>query len=284
MSERRTMSPGDADDVRPANAAEQAARDAVRSLARPSAGNAFRERLRHEFTTGRFGRHVPAMGSMRPWWTRAQVLVPVAAGLLIVAGVRMNRGPDWRLVSADGDGRVIVDGATFSAHDAALGARLRHGGHVRVDGAVTLDLVAPGLAAVALAPDAEVRLSSAPGRWWARSMRAQVTSGDAYFTTGRAFHGAHLDVSTPEVSVRAVGTSFAVLRDPAGATCVCVLEGRVRVGEAGAAPASAVEVPAGMRRIVEPGHGSETRPILEESAHRLHRQRDLTGAMLVRVR
>jgi ferric-dicitrate binding protein FerR (iron transport regulator) len=73
-----------------------------------------------------------------------------------------------------------------------------------------------------------------------------------------------------------------VLRDPAGATCVCVMEGRVRVGEAGAAPASAVEVPAGMRRIVQPGYGAETKPILDESVHRLHRQRDLTGAMLVR--
>jgi len=166
--------------------------------------------------------------------------------------------------------------------DAALAARLRHGGHVKVEGAVTLDLAAPRIAAVTLAPDAEIQLSSTPGRWWARGMRAEVASGDAYFTTGRGFHGAHLDVSTPEVSVRAVGTSFAVLRDPAGATCVCVMEGRVRVGEVGAAPTSAVEVPAGMRRIVQPGYGAETKPILDESVHRLHRQRDLTGAMLVR--
>jgi ferric-dicitrate binding protein FerR (iron transport regulator) len=89
-------------------------------------------------------------------------------------------------------------------------------------------------------------------------------------------------VSTPEVSVRAVGTAFAVLRDPAGATCVCVMEGRVRVNEAGAAAANAVDVPAGMRRIVEPGQGAETKPILDDSVHRLHHQRDVAGALLGR--
>jgi hypothetical protein len=276
MSER--LRPGDDS---PATPAEQAARDAVRSLASPRAGDAFRSRLRHEFTTGRFGRRVPA-DTPRPWWALKRVLLPVAAGLLVVAGVSLNRGPDWRLVSADGDGRVTVDGATFAVHDAALAARLRRGGHVRVEGATTLDLVAPGVAAVALAPDAEIELSSTPGRWWARSMRARMTNGDAYFTTGRAFHGAHLDVSTPEVSVRAVGTAFAVLRDPAGATCVCVMEGRVRVNEAGAAAATAVDVPAGMRRIVEHGYSAETRPILAESVHRLHHQRDVAGARLGR--
>jgi len=112
-------------------------------------------------------------------------------------------------------------------------------------------------------------------------MRAQVSTGDAYFTTGRAFHGAHLDVSTPEVSVRAVGTAFAVLRDPAGATCVCVMEGRVRVGET-ASSTSAVEVPAGMRRIVQAGRSGETQPILDESVHRLHHQRDVAGTLLGR--
>ena len=280
MSERRGIPPDPAGGG-PANAAEQAARDAVRGLARPRAEATFRARLRHEFTTGRFGRRGAGLAPARAWWARPPLLAPLAAGLLVVAGATLNRGPDWRLVSADGDGRVIVDGATFSPRDAALGARLRRGGRVSVDGAVTLDLVAPGIAAVALAPGAEVQLSSAPGRWWARGMRAHVANGDAYFTTGRGFHGAHLDVSTPEVSVRAVGTAFAVLRE-AEATCVCVLEGHVRVGETGAPAANAIEVPQGMRRIVQAGGRGETQPILDESVHRLHRQRDVAGALLGR--
>ena len=269
MSDRRPIPPDDA----PVTAGEQAARDAVRALASPRADAAFRARLRHEFTTGRFGRHVPAPLSFAAWWSRPQVWVPLAAGLLVVAGVTLNRGPDWRLVSADGDGRVTVDGATFSARDPALGGRLRRGGHVRVEGAVTLDVVADGVAAVTLAPGVEMEFSSAPGRWWARGMRAHVASGDAYFTTGRAFHGAHLDVSTPEASVRAVGTAFAVLCEPGG-TCVCVLEGRVRVGTE--------EVPEGMRRIVHAGGHAETLPILDDSVTRLRRQRAVTEPVLGR--
>ena len=282
MSERRPLPLDDAG-TRPANTAEQAARDAVRDLASPRAEATFRARLRHEFTTGRFGARGVGVAPSRSWWARVHVHAPVAAGLLVIAlaGVTLNRGPDWRLVAADGDGRVTVDGASYSPRDAALPARLRRGGRVRVEGAVTLDLVAPGVAAVALAPGAELQLSAAPGRWWARGMRAQVENGDAYFTTGRGFHGAHLDVTTPEVSVRAVGTAFAVLRE-SGATCVCVLEGRVRVGEAGTPAASAVEVPEGMRRIVRAGRGGETQPILDDSVHRLHRQRDVAGGLLGR--
>jgi FecR-like protein len=281
VSDRRPLPPDDAA-TRPASAAEQAARDAVRGLESPRAEATFRARLRHEFATGRFGPRSIALAPARPWWARLQVLAPVAAALVIVAGVTLNRGPDWRLVAADGDGRVTVDGAAFSPRDAALPARLRHGGHVRAEGAVSLDLVAPGVAAVTLAPGSELELSAAPGRWWARGMRAEVAIGNAYFTTGRGFHGAHLDVSTPEVSVRAVGTAFAVLRDPAGATCVCVMEGRVRVGNAGAPPESAVEVPQGMRRIVRAGGTGETHPILDDSVHQLHRQRDVAGALLGR--
>ena len=272
MSDRRTIPPEDAN-ARVANAGEQAARDAVRGLPTPDTEAGFRARLRHEFTTGRFGRRVPPPQPFAAWWVRPQVLVPLAAGLLVVAGVTLNRGPDWRLVSADGDGRITVDGATFAPRDPALAPRLRRGGHVRVEGAVTLDVVAPGVAAVTLAPGAELKLSSAPGRWWARGMRAHVASGDAYFTTGRAFHGAHLDVSTPEASVHAVGTAFAVLCEPGG-TCVCVLEGRVRVG--------ADEVPAGMRRIVHAGGHAETLPILDDSVTRLHRQRQVTEPVLGR--
>jgi hypothetical protein len=277
VTDRRPIEPDDAR-TQP-SVAEMATRDAVRGLPTPRAEPAFRARLRHEFTTGRFGPRT-GFAPQRPWWVRAQVLVPVAAGLLIVAGMTMNRGPDWRLLPVNGDGRVTVDGTTFSAGDAALAVRLKRGGHVRVEGAVTLDLVALGVAAVALAPGAEVRLSGTPGRWWARGMRAHVESGDAYFTTGSGFHGARLDVSTPEVSVSAVGTAFAVLRE-GGGTCVCVLEGHVHVGEAGA-PGTMVDVPEGMRRVVHPGQASETHAILDDSVHRLHRQRDVAGEMLRR--
>lgn len=261
-------------------AAERAAREAVRALARPQPDAAFRVRLRHEFVSGRIGRR-RGLTFKRPWFLRAFVLVPAAAVLAVVL-LGGNRGPDWRLQSADGAGRVIVDGTAFAAADIAhLTPALRRGGHILVDGAVTLDLMAPGVAAVALAPGADVQLSPSPNRWWGRGMQAVLNTGDAYFTTGRSFHGAKLDVVTEHARVRAVGTSFAVLSSPLG-TCVCVMEGHVRVGEHDAAPGDGVDVPEGMRRTFHPGQPAETAPILEDSAHRLHRQLSTFGGALGR--
>jgi hypothetical protein len=256
-------------------------RDLVRGLARPEPDAAFRSRLRHEFVTGRFGQR-PDRSPARPWFLRPFMLLPAAACALVVLAFAANRGPDWSVRSVSGEGQVVVDGASFEAADrAGLAPALRRGGHVRIQGAVTLDLVAPGVAAVALAPGADAELSPAPNRWWRRGASARLHAGDAYFSTGRAFHGAHLDVVTDDARVRAVGTSFAVLCAPFG-TCVCVMEGRVRVGGRDAAPGDGVEVPHGMRRVVHPDQVAETLPILEDSVHRLHRQLSTVGSVLAR--
>ena len=186
------------------------------------------------------------------------------------------------VVAADGEGRVVVDGASFApAARAAIVARLKRGGRVSLEGALTLDLVAPGVAALALGPGAEVTLPAAPNRWWRRAMSVRVAAGNAYFSTGRQFHGARLDVRTPEATVRATGTSFAVLCASFG-TCVCVMEGQVRVGGRAAAPGEGVEVPHGMRRVVHPDQAAETLPILEDSVHQLHRQLATAGGVLER--
>lgn len=261
--------------------AERRVREALQALQRPQPDPAFRARLRHEFVSGRVGRR-RGLTFGRPWFLRAFALVPAAACALVLVVLAGNRGPDWRVKGASGDGNVVVDGTVYASNDVArVGAALRRGGHVRVEGAVTLDLVAPGIAAIALAPDAEVILSPAPNRWWSRTMSTRVTAGNAYFSTGRAFHGAKLDVSTPHAQVRAVGTSFAVLCAPFG-TCVCVMEGHVRVGRLGMAPGDGVDVPEGMRRIVHPGEPAVTMPILEDSVHHLHQQLSTVGDLLGR--
>jgi hypothetical protein len=268
----------DDDDLTPS---ERATRDAVRGLARPPAADAFRAGLRHEFVSGRIGRRREGASAV-PWFTRRALLVPLAAGFLAVTLLALNRGPDWRVVSADGDGRVLVDGIEFAPGDtAALAERVNRGGRVVLRGALTLDLVAPGVAALALSPGADVLLSPAPNRWWWRAMNARINAGDAYFSTGRVFHGATLDVRTPEASVRAVGTSFAVLCAPFG-TCVCVMQGRVTVGGRDAAPGEGIVVPFGMRRVVHPDQAAETLPILDDSVHHLHRQLATTGGALGR--
>ncbi len=272
------MSERDEHDLTPS---ERATRDAVRGLGAPRADDAFRNRLRFEFMSGRIGRR-DGMPPPRPWFARAGLLAPLAASVLAVALLAANRGPDWRVVSAAGDGRVLVDGVAFAPSDSAgIAARVIRGGRLSLKGAVTLDLVAPGVAALALAPGVDVTLSAAPNRWWWRGMSAQLATGDAYFSTGRTFAGAHLDVRTPEATVRAVGTSFAVLCAPFG-TCVCVMQGRVTVGGRAAVPGDGVEVPHGMRRVVHPDQVAETLPILDDSVHHLHHQLATVGDVLGR--
>ena len=62
-------------------------------------------------------------------------------------------------------------------------------------------------------------------------------------TTGLRFDGAHLEITTPDATVRLTGTTLAVFAEAAG-TCVCVLDGtadvRARRGEI-------VHVPPGTR-------------------------------------
>lgn len=263
------MSHHDEHDLAPG---ERAARDSVKALAHPSADDAFRARLREEFVSGRIGRR-RGLVLRGPWFLRPQVLLPFAAGVALALVFQANRGPDWRLVAVNGDGRVWVAGREFApTHTAALAVALRRGGRVRVEGAVTVDLSAPGVAAVALGPDADLTLSAAPNRLWSRGMSVRLESGDTWFSTGSSFRGAHLDVTTPEARVRAVGTSFAVLRHGFG-TCVCVMEGHVRVAGAGTAAGEGVSVPEGMRRVVGTDRSEETLPILEDSVHRLHAQK-----------
>ena len=272
------MIPRDEPELRPG---ERATRDALRTLPRERANDEFRARLREEFTSGRIGRR-RGLVLRAPWFARPATLLPVAAGLLLVLGVAVNRGPDWRLVAANGEGRVWVGDRAFALSETeALSAALRRGGRVRVEGAVTLDLAVPGVVAVALGPEAEMTLPPAPNRLWSRGMFARLESGDAYFTTGLAFRGAHLDVETPEARVNAVGTAFAVLRHAFG-TCVCVMEGHVHVAHAGAPPETGVDVPEGMRRVINTDRSTETHPILDDSIHHLHEQRSRSGELLER--
>ncbi len=260
--------------------AEQRVRDAVRELPRERADDAFRARLRHEFVSGRIGRRRERVPERR-WFARPEVLVPFAAGVLLALVFQANRGPDWRVLAATGEGRVWIGERAFAVTDtAAMSLALRRGGRVRVEGVLTLDLAAPGMVAVAVGPGGEMTLSAAPNRIWGRAMRAQLATGDAWFTTGRGFRGATLDVATPEASVRAVGTSFAVLRGEAQ-TCVCVMEGHVHAGPAANA-ADATDVPEGMRRVFAKDGTSEQLPILDDSIHRLHMQQTRWNATIGR--
>jgi ferric-dicitrate binding protein FerR (iron transport regulator) len=98
-----------------------------------------------------------------------------------------------------------------------------------------------------VAPGTDLTLPASAGRWFGRATRASVANGEVRITTGTGFHGARLAVETPEAMVQVTGTTLAVICEPTG-TCVCVLEGSVRV--AAQAGGAGVPVSEGHRRYV----------------------------------
>ena len=258
-------------------------RAALLALPAAEADTEFRVRLRAQFTSGALAGRQSAIVELPmrtdPVWLGAALAV--AAGLVL--GVMLfNQGPAWQIVRVRGEGTVLVGDRMFSVNDVGnLSTALARGGRVRLPENAEMDLVAPGAIAMTLSSGSDVDVPRAPGRWFQRNALAVVRAGETFFTTGRRFHGAHLTVATDEANVEVVGTTFAVLRHEEG-TCVCVMEGKVRVGATGE---SAVEVGAGVRRFCYPralGKPSESAPILESSEHALHALRASTTRLLER--
>ena len=227
---------------------QRLAREALASLPRPPADPVFRARLRREFAAGALTAARPEVVELRPPWWRSPLSWAAAAAVLIAAaGLWLDRGPDWSVVSATGTGVVVVNGhATPLDRRADLERALRRGGTIRLGEGARLELGAGGQMAIEVAPATDATVSAAAGRWLGRTWTAAVRSGELRFTTGRAFHGARLAIAPPEARVEVVGTTLAVIREAAG-TCVCVAEGRVMMGPRGA-PRAPIE--AGRRRFI----------------------------------
>lgn len=228
--------------------AAERARDAVRSLGAAPADPAYRARLREAFTTGAFepvrGRVVPIAPPRRTW---LRLMAPLAAAAALIAVLVLNQPPRWRLESATGQGVAVVDGrAVPMNHVEELARRVRPGARIQVPADGTLELMLPGQMLVQLTPGTEFIVPDAPGRWFDRSARAELVTGEARLTTGAAFRGARLAIQTPEAEVQVTGTTLAVIVEPAG-TCVCVLDGTVRMGPG---PHDMLLVPSGGRRYV----------------------------------
>jgi len=227
------------------------ARDAVRALSAPRPEPGYRARMKRDFVAGTLAGPVgtgvshPPPGQESSSWRG--MLLPMAAALLIVSALSLNRGPDWEVVRTAGGGPAVVDGRAIPFdRPAELARAVANGARVAMPPGASLVLAARGQMAVEITPATAASLSAPPGRWVGRIARAEVTTGELRITTGRDFHGARLRVRTPEASIEVTGTTLAVIREPHG-TCVCVMDGVVRVG-AGRGPMVAVE--AGRRRFV----------------------------------
>ncbi|HTR96361.1 MAG TPA: hypothetical protein VMH61_00520, partial [Candidatus Acidoferrales bacterium] len=144
------------------------------------------------------------------------------------------------------------------------------------------ELVKPGVLAVSIDMQTDVTLPAGPGRWWGRHDRARVANGYAFYATGRAFHGATLDVETPEVRARVTGTELGVLRDDEQGTCVCVMNGRVHVQRWRGGIPGGVDVPAGQRCINLPNGAQYLKPILEYTVEHLHHLNARSATLLQR--
>jgi len=263
---------------------EQRASQAVRALSTPPAGAAYRARLKREFESGVLEAPVRPVRAPLPLWRRpalAWVALPAAAAALLIVVGALNRGPSWELIASRGQGEAAVDGVPVPlARADELRRRLHHGVRMRLPENGEIEIALPGQMAFQVAAGTDVTLPAAVGRWFGRSAHANVAHGELRITTGAAFHGARLAVETPEAMVEVTGTTLAVICEPTG-TCVCVLEGRVRV--AAQAEGAGVMVSEGRRRYVwndaRPPESAEIRPNELKSLREFREQR---RAMMVR--
>ena len=240
---------GSRDDV--TAGAERRARDRVRALSAPTADPDFRARLADDFASGALASAPRSAAALRlPWHAREMTRWAVgaaAAAALIVAGLMLNRGPAYRIISQHGDGIASVDGHGVMLNDlAGLERTIHPGSRIALPADADLVLEAGHTMMVALERGSVVTLPGTPGRWFGRRVAGRVDTGILRVTTGPGFHGAALALRTPEAQLQVTGTTFAVICEPAG-TCVCVLEGTVRVGPIGAAM---MEIPGGLRGYV----------------------------------
>ncbi|HET9950760.1 MAG TPA: FecR family protein [Candidatus Eisenbacteria bacterium] len=245
----------------PLDADARLAKEALDALPRGAgaADPVYRARLKASFASGAIessaGPESKARPDVRPlpWrgggggagW-RAMAAAAAAILLVVLTGI-LNQGPSWRITGMRGAGIVQLDGKPISVADASMiGKRVPAGVRVEVTDGAELDLRADGLLALQCTAGTDLILPPPPPRWFARRSSLHVREGEIRVSTGPAFKGAKLAVTTPDAALAVTGTTFAVILEATG-TCVCVLDGMVKVGprDGPAAP-----VTSGKRRYV----------------------------------
>lgn len=253
--------------------AEQRARAALASAPPQRADPEFRERLKRDFVSGAIevtgakerrrvagwrgarasaGTRTPRRVHLRPAaWVGLSL---AAAAMLTTVFGALNRGPQWWITAARGDGAVRIEGRTVALDDRdALRRLLVPGAEVETGPNAELDLCSSGVLALQLGPGTRMTLPPPPARWFGRSDELWVRAGVLRVTTGPRFSGARLAVMSPTAAVMVTGTTLAVIIEDAG-TCVCVYEGTASVGRrVDGETADMSPVPGGQRRYVYKG-------------------------------
>lgn len=184
------------------------------------------------------------------WWERESTrwaAASIAAATFLVTVLLLNQGPAWRVASSHGEGIAVVDGRPVPiGHTTDFDRWLRPGATLQIPDDSDLEIHSAGLLAVALLPGTRFTIPDVPGRWFRRTVHAEVSGGEARITTASRFRGARLEIKTPDARIEVTGTTLAVICEPEG-TCVCVLDGVVRVGDQ---EQPRVDVGRGRRRYV----------------------------------
>jgi ferric-dicitrate binding protein FerR (iron transport regulator) len=234
---------------------EARARLAVASLGERPASPEFRARLREEFASGAIAARAEDGARVVPLPPRRRGLAAplrwataiAAAAAIVIGGWTLNAGPKWEIDTVSGDGVATVDGRPIPlAHTAELAEALTPGARIRVPAGAVLSIRSPGVLAIQMTSETDATIPPTPGRWFRRAVDAEIRSGEWRLMTGPKFHGARFAIATPSAHVEIVGTTLAVICEPEG-TCVCVYEGRARVGRDAT---DMVPVDGGRRRYV----------------------------------
>jgi ferric-dicitrate binding protein FerR (iron transport regulator) len=237
---------------------EIGAQMALRSLPEPSASTEFRERLKAQFVSGAIPKAKGKIVSF-PWYRRPVVLglgIATAAAAAVILLVIGHQKPEWKL-EGPMPREILVNGEIMSVEDPhEIADMLVAGNLIAAEDTTGATIVSTDNLVVQLTPCSEVMLPETPGRWFGRTVRAEVIRGEVRFGTGEKFRGAKLMVETEEAIVEVLGTTIAVIQEKFG-TCVCVLEGSVKMGPRDG-PMSVVN--AGRRRIIY----NDERPPFEE--------------------
>jgi len=202
----------------------------LHDAASPPAEPSFRERLKRDFAEGTLQERAfrPAPARRPKHMIRWAIGLAAAAAVVLAIGV-LNEAPAWTALPSAGSGHLIVDGVAVPVSDTEeLTRRIHPGARVRLDCVRDFDLVSSGVLAMQLSPGTEIVMPRPPGRWLGRASRASVAAGYLRLTTGKRFHGARLTIDAPDATVQVTGTTLAVIAEPK-LTCICVLEGNVRV-------------------------------------------------------
>lgn len=210
------------DNLLPPNPDAQKALTALARLPRSQASETARERARLAFQHG----VAPAVGRpavRRPSRRWMGLLMAAALGVLAVFIVGSMPTEEWVVLD------IVNPDAVVAPSDGTLAVGMQlAAGRVVTGPESEMEVQLGSSLRFRMMPGTALELPRPPGRWFGRSRRLPLTSGEIYGTTGGRKLGFDLAFESDELRANLVGTTFALFRTDE-ASCVCLWEGGIVV-------------------------------------------------------